>query len=247
MFSLYCRSAFKVTEKLKKLFDFIKTLDSDAAAAELLWRTRHKKVIRIQIPPEAAPENRNNYQVVLKSYEEKRFFRYLFRPSLAFREWYGYQAVSGCGIPTAQVVAAEEIRRGLRLVKSVFITEYINCTGDGDDFRLDGCRVHDKVMALEFTVKNLKLLAKLHRAKLVHGGLTPRNELYIIKPEAQRRSGDQLDVIWIDLATCRKAPFFQRSRLQKKDVDFFLSLMELPPDMEAGARKVYLEELKKNG
>ena len=116
--------------------------------------------------------------------------------------------------------------------------------GDGDDFRPGGKLEHDKELAREFAGKNLRWLAKLHKNNFVHGGFTPRNELYILTPDS---ASEQLHVVWLDLATCRKAPFFKRKKLQKKDVDCFLSALDFPPDIEAGLHKIYLEELKKNG
>jgi tRNA A-37 threonylcarbamoyl transferase component Bud32 len=91
----------------------------------------------------------------------------------------------------------------------------------------------------------LKLLAKLHRSGAVHGGFTPRNELYVLTGDDT--DGQRLNVVWIDLATCKKVPFFKREKLQKKDLDYFLSPWGGASARREELHKIYLEELKKNG
>lgn len=240
MFSFYCRSAVRIADGFDKAFEYLKSLSAERDAEEVLWQTRRKKVVRFAIPPEYAPGNPPDYQVVWKFYGEKRFFRYLFRPSLAFREWNGYKLAEDCGIPVAKVLAAAENRRGVRLKDSIFVTEFLRCTGDGDDFRCGGCRVQERELAMEFTRKNLLLLVKLHRAGLVHGGFTPRNELYILKPDGSGQPGDRMDVVWIDLATCRKVPWLLRRYLQRKELAVFLEQMDFPPETIAELRQFYL-------
>ncbi len=242
---LYCRSVDRITPGFEAAFNFLQTQDFDRDAAELLWRTRHKKVVRMEVPAEYAVDGRSDFQVVWKHYGEKRFFRYLFRPSLALREWKGFETAGSCGIPVARVLAAGEKRRGLRLVSSYFMTEMVCGSGDGDDFLPGGAREQDEALAAEFAEKNLKLLAKLHRSGAVHGGFTPRNELYVLTGSEER--GQRLDVVWIDLATCRKVPFFKRKRLQNKDLDYFLSPWRFAPERREELYEIYLEELKKNG
>lgn len=243
MFSFYCRSAARITGGFQAAFDYLSKLQPEKDAAEILWRTSHKMVVRFEVPAAVAPDQQENYQVVWKVYHEKRFFRYLFRPSLAFREWEGFQLVAACGIPVGKVLAAAEVRRGVRLTRSMFATEFIPCTGDGDDFMLRGCRREDRELAREFVEKNLRLLAKLHRAGLVHGGFTPRNELYILKPESESRPGDRMDVVWIDLATCRKGSLFTRKKRQKKEMEYFLSELRREPEFVEEMRQFYTAAL----
>ena len=240
MFLPYCRSQDKICDGFQAAFSYLKNLDPERDADEKLWKTRHKIVVRYTVPADMFPEH-DNFQVVLKCYREKRFFRYLFRPSLAFRVWEGYKLIPA-GSPCAKVLAAAENRRGVRLLNSIFVTEMVQCNGDGDDFCPGGKLENSRELAQEFAEKNLRLLARLHKSGLVHGGFTPRNELYILDPAKK-----QLDVVWIDLATCRKAPFFKRKKLQKQDVAGFLSVLKFSPGVDAGLRQIYLEELRKNG
>ena len=243
MFLPYCHSQEKISDGFQAVFDCLKNLDPEHDADGKLWQTRHKVVVRYTVPPGVIPE-KDNYQVVWKYYREKRFFRYLFRPSLAFREWKGYKNVEDLGIPCAKVLAAAENRCGARLLDSVFVTEMVQCDGDGDDFCPGGKLKNSLDLAQEFAKKNLRWLAKLHKNNFVHGGFTPRNELYILDPDP---ANGQLQVVWIDLATCRKVPFYKRKKLQKQDVDCFLSMLKFPPGIETGLRQIYFEELKKNG
>ena len=240
----YCRSAELIAENFKPAFDCLKNFSPEKDADEKLWQTRHKVVVRYTVPSGVLPE-KENYQVVWKYYREKRFFRYLFRPSLAFREWKGYKKVEAVGIPCAKALAAAENRRGMRLLESFFVTEMVQCSGDGDDFCPGGCFENDAGLISEFAGKNLQLLARLHRAKLVHGGFTPRNELYILKKDASASEKERMQIVWIDLATCRKVPFYKRKKLQKKDVDCFLSMLNLSPATKDALYQFYLEELKK--
>ena len=239
----YCRSAELITGGFKPAFDCLKNFDPAKDADEKLWQTRHKVVVRYTVPSGVLAD-KENYQVVWKYYREKRFFRYLFRPSLAFREWKGYNTVEAVGIPCAKVLAAAENRRGVRLLDSVFVTEMVQCSGDGDDFCPEGRFENDPELISEFAEKNLRLLAKLHRARLVHGGFTPRNELYILDPEASDSGNERMQIVWIDLATCRKVPFYKRKKLQKKDVDCFLSMLKLSSATKDALYQFYFKELK---
>ena len=121
----------------------------------------------------------------------------------------------------------------------------VSGSGDGDDFLPGGSRVQERELAQEFIEKNLLLLAKLHRAGAIHGGFTPRNELYILNNEASDTGKNRLQIVWIDLATCRKVPFFKRKKLQQKDVDCFLSMLKLSPENKDALYQFYFKELKK--
>lgn len=242
---LYCRSVDRISPGFEGAFKFLQEQDFERDAAELLWQTRHKKVVRMEIPSDCAPGGQEGFQVVWKYYGEKRFFRYLFRPSQALREWKGFETAAKCGIPVAKVLAAGEVRQGVKLISSYFMTEMVKGSGDGDDFLPGGARESDEALAREFAEKNLKLLAKLHRSGAVHGGFTPRNELYVLTGDDT--DGRRLNVVWIDLATCKKVPFFKRAKLQKKDLDYFLSPWGFSPERREELYKIYLEELKKNG
>jgi hypothetical protein len=238
-FLSYIRSTSRITEGFQKTFDYLKTRNPETDAAEMLWRTSHKMVVRYEVPAEFAPGQQKNYQVVWKKYYEKRFFRYFFRPSLAFREWEGFQKVAACGIPVGKVLAAAEKRCGVRLKYCTFATEFIPCTGDGDDFMPNGCRRNDPELLREFAEKNLRLLAKLHRAGLVHGGFTPRNELYTLKPATESLPGDRMEVVWIDLATCRRYSPLTRKKRQIREVQYFISELRLSPEEAKYLQDVY--------
>ena len=167
----------------------------------VIYHTRHKEC-RL-LPREISGLS---YPVVVKRYYEKRFFRYLFRPSQAYREYCGFKLTSDAGIPAAKVVALGEIRSGVRLKEAFFVTEYLENFRDGDEFTLPGC---DKKMRDEFIRINLRFLAKFHAAGLVHGGFHPRNELFRINDDGV------MEVVWIDLATVK--PVSRAGRFSQPD------------------------------
>ncbi|MBR7121386.1 MAG: hypothetical protein IKC94_04000, partial [Lentisphaeria bacterium] len=125
------------------------------AEHKVIYRTRHKecRLIAGETPVPA----------VFKLYREKRFFRYLFRPSQAYREYCGFQLTSQAGIPVAKVIALGEKRSFLRLKEAFFVTEYLTGFQDGDLFTEPGC---DEELKDRFIRINLEYLARLHNAGL---------------------------------------------------------------------------------
>ena len=63
----------------------------------------------------------------------------------------------------------------------------------------------------EFICRNLELLAKLHDNNILHRGFTPANLLYKLR-ETPDANGNMLDLMWIDIASCRKMPRFMLKR-----------------------------------
>ncbi|MBO4631703.1 MAG: hypothetical protein J5858_07245 [Lentisphaeria bacterium] len=61
----------------------------------------------------------------------------------------------------------------------------------------------------------------MHDAGIYHRGFTPANELWRRRP-APDQNGNQLDIIWIDVASCRKLP---SSFLRKKIPDDFVNFL----------------------
>ncbi len=193
-----------------------------------IYHTKHKECRLVSREISGA-----SYPVVVKRYFEKRFFRYLFRPSLAYREYCGFKLAADAGIPAARVVALGEVRSGVRLKEAFFITEYLEDYRNGHEFTLPGC---DEKLKDEFIRINLLLLAKLHAAGLVHGGFHPRNELFRIN------SDGAMEVVWIDLATVM---LIGRSRRfsPENDIERFLSEFALPAEKKAGYCDIYRNNL----
>ena len=189
----------------------------------VIYHTRHKACYLIPEEISGLP-----YKVVFKHYRERRFFRYLFRPSQAYREFLGFAGVQSAGIPTAEVLALGERRSMLKLTEAFFVTRYLENYRDGNEFVSGG----DPDLRDEFIRQNLSLLAKLHRAGFVHGGFHPRNELFRINDDGK------MEVIWIDLATVRKAAA-SRKFTQENDLDRFMCEFEFSGEQENSWREFY--------
>lgn len=211
--------------------DFAPVLEKLLAGAyrkcEVIYHTRHKECRLVTQEFSGLP-----YAAVLKLYREQRFFRYLLRPSMAYREFLGFKRASAAGIPAARVIALGEKRAGLRLKEAFFVTEYLAGFRDGDEFTRSDC---DRALRDEFIRINLCCLAKLHKAGLVHGGFHPRNELFRLE------SDGAMTVKWIDLATV--LPVKKSGRFtQEKDVERFMREFPLSEEEKAGFISLYRSE-----
>ena len=205
--------------------DFIpvvnKFLKTGLPECKVIYHTRNKEC---RLLSEGTP-----VPLVFKLYREKRFFRYLFRPSQAYREFLGFKLTAEAGIPVAKVIALGERRSFLRLKEAFFVTEYLTGFNDGDEFTHPGC---NEKLQDEFIRINLEYLARFHNAGLVHGGFHPRNELYKLDD-----AGNMI-VVWIDLATV--APEGKRKRFsQQDDLSRFLKEYKFSPEKEQEYRSFY--------
>lgn len=159
---------------------------------QTIWQTRFKDVQLLSVP--SGPEG--SFRIAFKSYREKRFFRYFFRPSLAYREAVGFEVINSLGIPAVGVMALGERRFCGHLIDAFFITRYEENTETLLFFK---DREDDRATLLALLKENIRYLAKLHAAGFIHGGAHPRNILW-------RKHGDgSLESIWLDLASLRKA------------------------------------------
>ncbi|MEG2075955.1 MAG: lipopolysaccharide kinase InaA family protein, partial [Victivallaceae bacterium] len=199
---------------------------SQFTRGEVIWQTRHKCVTKCEIMVNGIPKT-----VVFKRYYEKRFFRYLFRPSLAAREAKGYGIVNKVNIPCATLLGYGEVRRGVRLNECFIMTEYLAGTQDGEVFCPGGALKDDSKLRDEFCRRTLTLLKKLHQQNYIHGGTHPRNFLW--SPEG----AEGLSEIWIDLATVKRGC---RGR-QQEDVEKFLAPLQLTTEQAEKYRRFYLE------
>ena len=191
--------------------------EDDYKDGEIIWRTRHKYVKKLDIP---GPNGR--LTVVYKHYCEKRFWRYLFRPSLAWRETEGYCLAAAFDIPIAKILSCGENRSFFNLYDSWIMTKYLDHTQDGSVFAgNDSDDPEFLAEKISFCRQNLEYIARLHKAGYTHGGTHPRNFLF------QKKPGEKtIQVIWIDLATIRKRKFRLKKHLHD-DLRHFLSPLHL--------------------
>lgn len=208
-------------EKLTHLFKHF-------TGGRIIYRTRHKACYLVDFPEYGG-------EVVVKHYFEKRFWRYFLRPSLAYREFLGFNRAESCGIPVAEVVALGEKRNFWHLKEAFFVTRYLAGYRDGNEF------IHgngDEKLKDEFVRRNLELLAKLHNGGFVHGCFHPRNELFKVDDSGK------MDIIWIDLASV--IPVGKTRKFTKAgDLDRFLCEFDFSAEKEVEYRAYYAQMRKK--
>ncbi len=226
----FCKSWTSCRSDFVNILPRLLTEPLESFQGELIWSTTYKKSFRIAGEKLSFPGD-----FVIKYYREKRFFRYLFRPSMALREYRGFVLTEKAGIPVAEVLAFGEKRCFLRLKEAFFVTKYLDNTHSGDEFLSAGCDVEQKDTYIKL---NMEYLAKFHNAGLIHGGFNPRNELWRIKTDGT------MEVIWIDLATCRKKTPREK-RTQESDLYTFFKHFNFPETEEKAYRDYYWSFRKK--
>ena len=176
----------------------------------MIWRTKQKFVLKGTAP--------SGKTFAYKSYcKLKGTIKYLFRLSPCGMEAENFQLISDCGIALPRLLAVGDTRQGGLLKTAFLITEFAEGYSDGRDFtNLKGV-VKDPALRDEFILRNLELLAKLHDNNILHRGFTPANLLYKVR-QTPDEQGNQLDLMWIDIASCRK---LSKERLKNSmKVDF---------------------------
>ena len=190
--SLFC-SWHHIAGEFKEQWTYLNTKEpAEEQQGRTIWQTRFKDVQLLSVPS----GSEGSFRIAFKSYREKRFFRYFFRPSLAAREAAGFELVKSLGIPAVEVLAFGERRIFGHLLDAFFITKYEENTETLLFFASD---MRDRESLLKLLKENIRYLAKLHAAGFIHGGAHPRNFLWRKHPEGT------LESLWIDLASCRKA------------------------------------------
>jgi hypothetical protein len=178
--------------------DFVSQLEllntTGEQGGEKIWQTRSKDVHLISLPSE-----KGEFRIALKSYREKRFFRYFMRPSLAAREARGFAVVQKLGFPSVKVLAFGEERSGVRLKSSFFITAFEEGTKTFYDLSHDP---GNRSVLLELLHETICRLAQLHAYGWSHGGAHPRNFIWKFNADGKAES------IWLDLASLRKLSWY---------------------------------------
>lgn len=201
----------------------------------VLWQTRNKFVLLLELP--------DGRKVVFKApLRIKNILKYCFRPSPYGREALNFYHIRQLGIPTVKFLAAGEFRSFFKLRKGFLITEYAEGFSDGFDC-VSGKNGEDALgLVQEFVVQNFKLLARLHNNRVSHNGFTPGNILYRkrLEPDAD---GNMLEILWIDLASCRRVRWPQNYwRWIAPDIVHFFSFFQFTDEEKLHYLKVYCRE-----
>ena len=177
------------------------------------------------------------FDFAYKTQQGKKFLRYIFRPSLPYREVQNYAVLEKLGIPIPRVIAVGETRKFLILKESFIITEFIHNTFDGRVFVPNGKfrNQHNEIRA-EFCKKNIDLLVKLHEAGYFHKAFHARNLLF------RGDTPENLEVFWIDVARMRKTNNMIFARML--DLHTFFRDMQLPKSELLSLLTRYIEKSK---
>ena len=177
------------------------------------------------------------FEFAYKTQQGKKFLRYIFRPSLPYREAKNYTVLAELGIPVPKVLAVGETRRYLILKESFIITEFIHNTFDGRVFVPNGkFRYQHNDIRRVFCEKNIDLLVKLHDAGYFHKAFHARNLLF------RGDTPENVEVFWIDVARMRKAKSMAFARML--DLHTFFRDMQLPQDELLALLARYIEKSK---
>ena len=210
--------------------DFEGLLGSDALTkggpSEKLWETSQKFVLKV-----VAPSGR---VVVYKSYHRiAKWYNFIFRPSPMAREALNYQALADLGLPMARLLAVGDDRTCFILKSGFLVTEYVSDSGDGRDFFGQGKHAGNEGLRDLFIDRVFAGLARLHDQGWIHRGATPANFLY-------RLHGEELEPIWIDVATCRKKGRSGLKRLIPDDFVNFFRYFDFTPAQRRQYEELYL-------
>lgn len=201
----------------------------------VLWQTRNKFVLLLDLP--------DGRKAVFKApLRIKDVLKYCFRPGPWGREALNFYHIRQLGFPTVNFLAAGEFRTFFKLRKGFLITEFAEGFSDGFDFVPGGVQEGETALVRDFTEQNFRLLAKLHNNRIIHRGFTPGNMLYRKRPEADA-DGNMLEILWIDLASCRKVRLPQNCwRWIAPDMVHFFSFFQFTDEEKLHYLQVYCRE-----
>ena len=242
--AVFSRSASRLSHSWRWIrtdfADELRTLLADGehcleSGNEVLWKTHHKYTLKIRTSA--------GRDVALKRYLKLRFFPYVYHRTPMVAEALNYQQMLELGLPMAQLLAVGDTRVFFRPLSSFIVTEFATDCRDGRAFFPDGELADRIAWRNEFTRRNFALLAKLHDAGIYHRGFTPMNELWKKAP-APDAAGNELEIVWIDVAGCRKLPVRQLRQKIPDDFVNFLRFYRFSPEEIRTFLRAYCDAVK---
>lgn len=179
----------------------------------VLWKTGQKFVLKLPA---------SGRSVAFKSYDKLRnAYKFLFRLSPCGREGANFQLFRDLNITVPTLLAVGEVRR-FRILKTAFLaTEFAENYRDGRVFFEESEWAQNIALRDEFICRNLELLARCHDHNILHYAFSPYNVLFRLRDQADEQ-GNMLDILWIDVATCRKLPrWLLKMRMTRDHAHFF--------------------------
>lgn len=221
-------------EKPAGLDDFLKSLVYDQTMLEEtgknIWAS-NKKSVEVCTYKSADGEE---IPIALKRSNDRRFMRYLFRPSQALREYRGFQIVKSFGsIPCVEVLACGDLRSFCSLKQSYFVTRYVEDTYQLREYEKGRSRDKDHAELYGLLRKILSHLAVMHKAGFRHGGAHGRNFL------CKKNSDGKVDVHWIDLVNVRKISLRNKRRELLVDLCDLIEFFEFSDEELTSLQDLY--------
>ena len=205
----YCRKSFAGKYQVLKQGGYLQ----ENGPAEMIWQTRSKYVLKVPLG--------DGGFVVYKSYRKiSKPYKFYFRPSPCTAEALNYQLMMNCHLPMAELLAVGEERNFLHLRNAFIITRFADGFRDGRDFMAGGQAENQQDLRNEFILRNLAMLAHCHDCGILHRGFTPANLLYKVREQADE-NGHRLELVWIDVASCRKRLHLQINGALKSELRQF--------------------------
>ena len=195
----------------------------------VIWNTKQKFVMRVETP--------SGRVAAFKIYDKLRNPRKFFlRHSPTAAEAVNYQRIADINIAVPQLLAAGDVRSPGKLKSAFIVTEFAEGFSDGRDFFGDGVHAGNIALRDEFIRRAMMLLARCHDHRILHRGYTPANILSRVRESADA-DGNNLDIMFIDVASCRKLPCWLLKL--KLMVDFIMFFRFF--DLDAARRKEFLQ------
>lgn len=199
----------------------------------VIWGTRQKIVLKVQCPSGCCAA----YKVYCKV---SKPWKWLFRFSPCGAETVNFQRITKLGIGMPRLLAAGDVRRYGLLRGAFLMTEFAEGFRDGRDFLSDGICAEESALRDEMIRRNLQFLALCHNAGILHRGFTPANLLYR-KRDEKDAAGNLLDLLWIDVASCRKLPQWILKRMFRQDLVQFFRFFAFDKEMLTGYLRAYCD------
>ena len=214
-----------------------KNMLSETGPGELIWETKSKFVLKV-------PLSTGGFAVVKKYRRIPKPSKYLLRLSPCGLEACNFGSFEALGIPLPELLAVGETRENFRLKTAFIITRFAENFLDGRAFAPGGKERENSAAMKEFLRRNVAELARCHDACIVHRGFTPANLMWK-KRVSPDEKGNNLELLWIDLASCRKRPLFIVNALCCKELETLFGPLELSKEVREELIALYCGNRKK--
>ena len=208
-----------------------KNMLSETGPGEQIWSTKSKFVLKV-------PLSTGGFAVVKKYRKITRPSKYFFRLSPCGLEAFNFSCFKRLDIPLPELLAVGETRKNFHLKTAFIITRFAENYRDGRAFAPQGEFRERTELMKEFLRRNVMELARCHDAHIIHRGFTPANLMWKERPSSDE-NGNQLDLLWIDLASCRKRPYFMINASCIRELSMLFKPLNLAEELRAELIALY--------